>query len=158
MELVGHPLLFWADSPEVRVEAVKGEPELRVGKQANSDKIRIELHPAPTYEQKIHISKETPTRLKIVEFTAEHQKIYSVLGSKGLEVPLSAQARVLQTLTGISGLLTVHSDIGGSSSTAEQVKADATPRVHLLPLGEGLKAGGGYTTVADVIEKIAVNQ
>jgi hypothetical protein len=25
-------------------------------------------------------------------------------------------------------------------------------------LGEGLKAGGGYRTVADVIEKIAINQ
>ena len=41
------------------------------------------------------------------------------------EVPLSAQDHVLQTLTDISGLLTVHSDIGGSSSNAEQVAADA---------------------------------
>ncbi|MEC4750515.1 DEAD/DEAH box helicase [Methylomicrobium sp. Wu6] len=140
IELVGHPLLFWADSPEVRVEVVRGEAELRVSKLDNSDKIRIKLQPAPGVEQKIHISKETPTRLRVVEFTTEHQKIYSVLGPKGLEVPLSAQQRVLQTLTGISGLLTVQSDIGGSSSTAEQVKADATPRLHLLPLGEGLKA------------------
>jgi superfamily II DNA or RNA helicase len=140
LELAGHPLLFWADSPEVRVEVVKGEAELRVSRQDNSDKIRIGLNPLPWSEQTVHVSKETPTRLRVVEFTPAHQKICSILGEKGLEVPLSAQERVLQTLTGISGLLTVHSDIGGSSSTAEQIAADATPRLHLLPLGEGLKA------------------
>lgn len=137
--LVGHPLLFWADSVEVRVEVFKGEAELRVRKLDGSDKIKISLEPVPGYEQKFYVSKETPTRLKVLEFTADHHKIYGVLGPKGLEVPLSAQERVLQTLTSISGLLTVHSDIGGSSSSAEQVQADATPRVHLLPLGEGLR-------------------
>lgn len=137
--LIGHPLLFWSDASQVRVEVVKGEAELRVKKQGKGDKIKISLEPAPGYEQKFHISKETPTRLRVVEFTADHHKVYGVLGPKGLEVPASAQDKVLQTLTSISGLLTVHSDIGGSSSTAEQVQADATPRIHLLPHGDGLR-------------------
>lgn len=137
--LIGHPLLFWADAPEVRVEVVRGEAELRVKKLEKGDKIKISLEPAPDYEQRFQVIKETPTRLRVVEFTADHHKVYSVLGSKGLDVPASAQDRVLQTLTSISGLLTVHSDIGGSSSTAEQVQADATPRIHLLPHGEGLR-------------------
>jgi superfamily II DNA or RNA helicase len=150
--LIGHPLLFWNDAPEVRVEVARGQVELRVKKQ-NGDKIKISLEPAPGYEQKFQVARETPTRLRVVEFTPDHHKIYGVLGPKGLEVPASAQERVLQTLTSISGLLTVHSDIGGSSSTAEQVEADATPRIHLLPHGEGLRVallvrpfagGGGY--------------
>lgn len=139
LALIGHPCLYWADASEVRVDVVKGEAELRVKKQDKTDKIKISLEPAPAYEQKLHIIKETPTRLRVVEFTADHHKIYSVLGPKGLEVPASAQERVLQTLTSISGMLTVHSDIGGSSSTAEQIIADATPRIHLLPHGEGLR-------------------
>ncbi|MFM8342442.1 MAG: DEAD/DEAH box helicase, partial [Methylomonas sp.] len=139
LALVGHPLLFWADTPEARVEVVQGQPELLVKKLANSDKIKISMEPMPSFEQKMYVYKETPTRLKVVEFTPEHHKICSVVTAKGLEVPLSAQERVLQTLTSISGLLTVHSDIGGSSSTAEQVSADATPRIHLLPMGEGLR-------------------
>ncbi|NJA04919.1 DEAD/DEAH box helicase [Methylococcaceae bacterium WWC4] len=137
--LIGHPLVFWADASEVRVEIVKGEAELRVKKLGKDDRIKISLEPAPGFEQKFYIAKEAPTRLKVVEFTAEHHKIYGVLGPKGLEVPMTAQERVLQTLTGISGLLTVHSDIGGSSSSAEQVEADPTPRLHLLPHGEGLR-------------------
>lgn len=139
LALVGHPLLFWSDTPEARVEVVQGQPELLVKKLANSDKIKISMEPMPSFEQKMYVCKETPTRLKVVEFTAEHHKICSVVTAKGLEVPLSAQERVLQTLTSISGLLTVHSDIGGSSSTAEQVSADPTPRIHLLPMGEGLR-------------------
>ncbi|GAB4263805.1 MAG: DEAD/DEAH box helicase [Methylomicrobium sp.] len=139
LALAGHPLLFWAKSPEVRVEAVKGEPELRVS-AGKGDKIKIALEPTPIGSAKTLIQKETPTRLKIFEFTPEHHKICMVLGPKGLEVPLSAQERVLQTLSGISGMLTVHSDIGGSASTAEQVEADSTPRMHLLPHGDGLKA------------------
>ncbi|MBS3951577.1 MAG: DEAD/DEAH box helicase [Methylomicrobium sp.] len=139
LALIGHPLLFWASSPEVRIEVVKGEAELRVSKLAKSDKIRISLNPLASLNQTVYITKETPTRLKVIELNEDYQKIASVLSSKGLEVPLSAQERVLQTLTSISGVLTVHSDIGGSSSTAEQVEADATPRVHLLPLGDGLR-------------------
>ena len=139
LALVGHPLLFWADNSEVRVEVMPGQPELLVKKLPNSDKIKISIEPMPGFEQKIYVCKETPTRLKVVEFTSEHHKICSVVTAKGLEVPLSAQERVLQTLTSISGLLTVHSDIGGSSSTAEQVTADATPRIHLLPMDEGLR-------------------
>ncbi len=137
--LIGHPFVYWADAPEVRVEIVKGEAELRVRKLGEGHFIKISLEPAPGFEQKFYIDKEAPTRLKVIEFTAEHHKIYGVLGPKGLEVPMSAQERVLHTLTGISSVLTVHSDIGGSSSTAEQIDADATPRIHLLPHGEGLR-------------------
>ncbi len=140
LSLIGHPRLFWADAPEVRVEVVKGEVELRVTNKGKDNKINISLAPPPAPEQKFQISKEAPTRLKIIEFTAEHRELYSILGKKGLDAPLSAQDRVLQTLTDMSGLLTVHSDIGGSSSTAEQVVADSTPRLHLLPLGAGLRA------------------
>jgi superfamily II DNA or RNA helicase len=139
--LVGHPCLFWADMPEVHVDVVKGDVELRVIKTEKNDRIKISLQPTFYSDQKIQISKESPTRLKVIEITNEHHKIAAILGPKGLEVPLAAQDRVLQTLTSISSLLTVHSDIGGSSNTAEQVTADTTPRVHLLPLGAGLRVG-----------------
>jgi len=137
--LIGHPLLFSAQSPEIRMEVVRGEVELRVQKQEQGKTIGISLEPLPATDEKMFIMRESPTRLKIIEFSADHHQLAVILGKKGLKVPLSAQDRVLQTLTDISGLLTVHSDIGGSSSTAEQVAADATPRLHLLPLGAGLR-------------------
>jgi hypothetical protein len=64
---------------------------------------------------------------------------------KGLAVPRAAQDRMLQTMTDVFGLLRVHSDIGGSSSTAEQIEVDTTPRLHLLPLGAGMRVEGTAT-------------
>lgn len=140
LALAGHPLLFWADNPDIRVELALGDPELRVEKQQNG-RLKISLSPQPeSDQQKIHIAKESPTRLKAVEFKPEHRKILDILGKQGLEVPASAQDKVLQAIAGITPLLTVHSDIGGGVENVTEVPADNTLRVHLLPFGEGLKA------------------
>ncbi|PPD20433.1 MAG: helicase SNF2 [Methylomonas sp.] len=139
LALVGHPSLFLGNAQEVRVDIIKGETELQVKKLPGGNAIKITLEPIPYPGQTLHIIKETPTRLRVVEFTDDHYKVLGVLGSQGLEVPVSAQDRVLQALTGISGLLTVHSDIGGSASSAEQIEADATLRIHLLPHDAGLR-------------------
>ncbi|MGR8933668.1 MAG: DEAD/DEAH box helicase [Gammaproteobacteria bacterium] len=140
LTLAGHPLLFWADNPDVRVELASGDPELRVEKQKNAQ-LKIGLSPQPESEQqKIHVSKESPTRLKVVEFKPEHRKILDIVGKHGLEVPAKAQDKVLQAIAAITPLLTVHSDIGGGVENVTEVPADHTLRVHLLPCGEGLKA------------------
>jgi SNF2 family DNA or RNA helicase len=140
LALAGHPLLFWADHPDIRVELVLGNPELRVEKQS-SGWLKIGLSPQPeTEQQKIHVAKEGPTRLKVVEFKPEHRKILDIVGKYGLEVPASAQDKVLQVIAGISPLLTVHSDIGGGIENVAEVPADTSLRVHLLPCGAGLKA------------------
>ncbi len=167
LALAGHPLLFWADNPEVRVDLSKGTPELRVSK-LKDNRLHISLHPMPQHEdQEIVVLKDSPTRLKAVELSAEHLRILEVLGDKGLEAPESAKEQVLQAISSIAPLITVHSDIGGGTENAEAVPADSTPRMHLLPFGAGLKASllvrpfsnggphyppgsGGETVVAEV--------
>jgi len=138
-ELIGHPLLFLEDSPEVRVEVVGGEVALRVTKQRNGGGIKLAMDPLPDPDRNFNILQESPTRFKVVAFTADHRTIASLLGISGLQVPDSATDRVMQTMGDITGLVTVHSDIGGRGDAA-QVAADATPRLHLLPLGPGLRA------------------
>jgi SNF2 family DNA or RNA helicase len=47
---------------------------------------------------------------------------------------------VLESITSIAPLLTVHSDIGGGEAAgAQQVEADPCPRIRLQPAGDGLK-------------------
>ena len=167
LALAGHPLLFWADNPDIRVDLTHGSPELRVEKQTNG-RLKISLSPQQEGErQKIYIVKESPTRLKAIEFKPDHWKIIDILGKHGLEVPASAQEQVLQAIAGITPLLTVHSDIGGGVENVEEVPADDSLRMHLLPFGDGLKAellirpfgdsgpyyppgSGGATVMADI--------
>ena len=135
--LAGHPLLFWMDSPGTRIELLPGEPQLMV--RASGGKVTISLNP-PMREQQgeVVVTKETPTRLRIVRIKDEHKRIGAIVGA-GLEVPLEAEKRVLQAISAISSIVTVQSDIGGSPADIESVAADMRLHVHLLPYQQGLR-------------------
>ncbi|MDY6901847.1 MAG: DEAD/DEAH box helicase, partial [Cyanobacteriota bacterium] len=84
--------------------------------------------------------KETPTRIKVIEIKDEHRRIANILGKKNrLEVPDTAQEKVLAAINTVSSMVTVHSDIGGGLENAEEVPSQTTPYIHLLPAGAGLK-------------------
>ena len=134
--LVGHPLVFWEDNPGVRVELVRGEPELLIAPQGSQ--WRLELVPQVGPEEPLKVVKETPTRLKVIVFSKAHRRIMALLGS-GLMVPTTAKTRVLETMAALSGLVTVQSSIDAGVENLEEVAADSLPHVHLLPFGEGLK-------------------
>jgi SNF2 family DNA or RNA helicase len=135
--LVGHPLLFWLDSPGTRIELLPGEPQLMV--RAGGGKVTISLVP-PLRDQQgdVVVTKETPTRLRIVRVKEEHRRIGAIVGD-GLEVPLEAERRVLQAIGAIASLVTVQSDIGSSSADIEPVAADPRLHLHLLPYQQGLR-------------------
>ena len=140
VELIGHPLVFWSDSPTTRVDIVAGEPELIV-KKVKGDRLTLEFSPKLSVDKEVILTKETPTKIKVIEITTEHQRIATILGSKNcLNVPATASEQVLAAISGVSPIVTVHSDIGGGLESAKEVPANSIPHVHLLPAGEGLKA------------------
>jgi hypothetical protein len=136
--LVGHPLLFWFDTPGTRIELLPGEPELLV--KAGGGKVTITMRPALGSDERQDsvVSRETPTRLRVVKIKDEHRRIAAIVG-EGLVVPLQAERQVLQAIGAISSIVTVQSDIGGSAADIEQVAADPRMHVHLLPYQQGLK-------------------
>ncbi|WP_223805646.1 DEAD/DEAH box helicase [Pseudanabaena sp. UWO310] len=137
--LVGHPLVFWEDSPTTRVDIVKGEPELLV-KAGRGDRLFLEFSPQLKDGQNFVVVKESPTRLKVTQVNESHRRITEIIGRKNrLEIPVAAKDRVLAAIHGISSIVTVHSDIGGGVSDAEEVASDSKPHVHILPAGDGLK-------------------
>lgn len=137
--LIGHPFVFWEDSPTMRVEIVKGEPELVV-KKGKQGQLTLEFFPKLEENKDILVVKETPTRLKVIEIKAEHQQIAEIIGKQNrLEVPITAKERVLTAINAVSGIVTVHSDIGSGLESAEEVTAETKPHIHLLPAGVGLK-------------------
>ncbi|MBG1267791.1 DEAD/DEAH box helicase [Nostoc sp. WHI] len=137
--LIGHPLVFWEDTPTIRVEIVKGEPELLVKKE-KLGRLTLEFSPKLPESQNILHIKETPTRIKVIEITAKHRRIAEIIGiDNKLNVPAIAEKQVLAAINAVSGIVTVHSDIGGGSEGAEEVPAQTLPHIHLLPANTGLK-------------------
>ncbi|MEO0539217.1 MAG: ATP-dependent helicase, partial [Cyanobacteria bacterium P01_A01_bin.123] len=136
--LIGHPLVFWEESPTVRIDVVKGEPELLVEDQGTGY-LHISFSLKTTSKESISLIKESPTRLKVIEITEDYRRIATILGANNtLQVPANAKEQVLAAINSIASLVTVHSDIGGGMESVEEVPADATPHIHLLPSGDGL--------------------
>ncbi len=137
--LIGHPFVFWEDAPTTRVEIVKGEPELLV-KKGKGDQLTLQFSPELKENKNTVLVKESPTRLKVIEIDPEHRRIAEILGQQNrLEVPAAAKERVLTAINAVSRIVTVHSDIGGGVASAEEVRAEIKPHIHLLPAGDGLK-------------------
>jgi hypothetical protein len=135
--LVGHPLVFSMEQPDTRIELLAGEPELLIKSQR--DQLMLSLQPPLAgIGADIVVTKETPTRLRVIRIQDEHRRIAAIVG-KGLAVPLHAKTQVLQAIGAISTLVTVQSDIGGGLDHVQQIDADARLHVHLLPYQQGLK-------------------
>ncbi len=137
--LVGHPLVFWEESPTVRVEIVAATPELVI-EQKGDGSLNLFMEPAISPGDGITLLKETPTRLKVLDVTTEHHRIAEILGKRNqLTVPAAGQEQVLAAIQSVSSLVTVHSDISGEMADMETIEADAKPHIHLMPAGDGLK-------------------
>ena len=135
--LVGHPLVFWSDTPTVRLEVLSGEPQLLVQAQKSGFKFSVQ----PSLDsglETVMLTKETPTRLRVTKISDEHRRIAAIVGN-GLTVPAHAKQMVLDAIAAISSLVTVHSDVEGGAANVRQVEADTRLHAHLLPYEAGLK-------------------
>jgi superfamily II DNA or RNA helicase len=163
-EMVGHPLLFWEDAPRLRLELVRGEPELII--RAVDGMIELSMIPADCGSEKVLLLRDSPTRLRLVHLDEVHRRVGAILQG-GLRVPARAEERVRAAVAPLAARLVVQSDIGSIEEGTTRVDADATIHVHLLPAGDGLTvellvqpfgrrgptyvpARGGTTVVADV--------
>src|SRR5690606_2471575 len=103
------------------------------------DTVSIALHPpVEDSDGDVVVTRETPTRLRLVQIREEHRRIAAIVGA-GLAVPMEAERRVLRAIGAVSSVVTVQSDIGASSSDIETVPAD--PRLHVLlrPYQQGMR-------------------
>ena len=130
----GHPHLY--SSRNLPAEITQGLPELIVTEQGNS--INLTMAPFPDGKNYLIVS-ETPEKLKIYLYPENLLHVARILTHEGLQVPQSARDKVLESVSSIAPLLTVHSNMEGiTETTAISVAADPRLYVHLLPLKTGL--------------------
>ncbi len=135
--MVGHPFLFLSGSDDVPVELLKHVPEILVEQKGDTFEIKFAEKIDPTLE--CQLIQETSTRYKLVEISQAHRDITKAIGTHGLTVPKRAKKQLIETVSNLSSLVTVHSDVEGAAQDIPQISADKRIYVHLLPLGDGLK-------------------
>ncbi|NMM37170.1 MAG: DEAD/DEAH box helicase [Glaciimonas sp.] len=134
--LIGHPAVFWFDAPEVRIDIVKGEVALQL--KEHSGQISLQLNPIISADAPVIWRKETPTRLAVFTSNPEILQIAGILG-RGLTVPVTAKAQLVDVIAAIAPHLAIHSDVPELAAHIASIEADTTLFAHLLPLQEGLR-------------------
>lgn len=166
VELVGHPHVYWAEQIQygVPAEIKVAEPQLLVKEQGTQ--LHISLVPE-IGSSRIITQKTAGTGLMVYLINDQHKQVSDILGQKGLTVPVTARQQVIDSIASIASLVTVQSDIGGTSNHAEVVPVDSRLHLHLQPIGQGLQievfvqpfseggplykpAAGGTTVLAEI--------
>lgn len=132
--MIGHPLVFNAVSEE-QLTVARGEFTLKVDRKGKS--LKVSLSPLPPPDDTIFCLWEGTSRLLVYEVGKEQQRIASILGD-GLTVPLEGEKIIGEAIAAIAPFVTVHSDVAGENSTAEQVDPDNRIHILLRPLGAGI--------------------
>lgn len=135
-ELCNHPYLFLMENSNVPLELVKGQPELVTEETAKGIRLKTNL---PDTEHTSYVVKETQTRYKVITLNATQQKAVAMLG-QGLLIPKQGKEKLLRTISQMSGIMTVQSNLSGAPVEAKAVEADPRLRVQIVPIGDGLKA------------------
>jgi len=165
--LIGHPRIFRPDKREQPIEIFE-KPIALVVRQLDDSQIELAVDPKPSGSQDVLFEKAGPNQIAITLFETSHHTLQAMLG-KGLRVPTSASAKVLDTITQLASVVTIHCEIGdldrsvkqsgkrarkkngepvddasdGDTVTitpAKKVVGDPRLHVHLLPSGDGLRA------------------
>ena len=136
-EVVGHPLVFRSDAPSTHMEVVRSEPQLQLTTRRGA--VRIQLIPSPPKNGNIVVTSDSPTRVTVIVFDSNHREIFAVTGREGLAAPVVSKHRIARAVSSLSDLVAVHSDFDSGAADAKDVRADATPHLHLTPYGDGLR-------------------
>jgi len=136
---VGHPLIFMENDLNIPIEVIKEEPCLIVKEKGKTKNLHLQL--VPYSQNSIVIKQETSKKLSIIEYQTQHQQIAEILGEKGVTIPKQAKQKVMDRISQLAPLLTIHSDIAINNSQIETVEAQQTLHIHIQPIDDTLDNG-----------------
>jgi SNF2 family DNA or RNA helicase len=165
-EAVGHPNIYWATQVQYNAPIDIQTAALQLLVQEQDDKLHLALIPQITRDAQIVIQK-TATGVLLYDINEQHRQVASILGEKGLTIPVSARQRVMDSISSVASMLTVQSNMVGMATQAESVDVDSRLHLHLQPMGQGIQmevfiqpffdggplykpATGGTTVLADI--------
>ncbi|MEI8396450.1 MAG: DEAD/DEAH box helicase [Rhodospirillaceae bacterium] len=134
LALIEHPLVFDARRRDRPLELVAYPVELVVTENRGHYKFTLSHRaPGPT----VFMEAETPTRLRVVDFSAKTLAVQEILGEGGLTVPRQGRERVLALLKDQHPSLPIRADIAEADQPA--IEGQPGPVLQIAPLDEGLK-------------------
>ena len=135
-ELCGHPYLFLFSNPSVSVELIKAQPEIITEFGKNGIKLKTNI---TRLDQQTILLKETQTRYKLITLSQQQHAIVRMI-QQGITIPEKGKAKLIEVVSNLSSVMTVHSDLDEGNAQLKSIDADSRIRVQIIPIGDGLKA------------------
>ena len=139
-ELVGHSAVELESSNGISVDVIAQEPALEVVEIDDGASLKVQLVPYPPRSySSMGCHWEGGRRLVVCRFEEPHMRVAQILGGAGVTIPVAAKQRLLDSISAIAPLLTVHSTIGGAAAGAKQIDGENIPHIPLLPEAGGIR-------------------
>lgn len=136
--LVGHPALYRAEQPDLRLDLVLGQPALHLD-VGNDGRLHLRLSPWEVdTHNRVVVEEETPTRVVVYPISPGIRQVAAIIGT-GLVMPMTAKPQLLDAIGNLAPLLPIHSDLPELTAQIPAVEADGTLYAHLVPLEQGLR-------------------
>ncbi len=137
--LMKHDLVFVEEQGELLpISLVPSEPEIRL--QTNEDGIFLTTFPPslpPGTNMMLH--RESLGRVRIIEITPRHQKIFDIIGQEGLQAPADKIGDIKTILSPLLSVMQISSDIAmNMDHDNPAIEADPRPHALITPAGNGI--------------------
>ena len=136
-ELAGHPRVVNAAGEAV--EVVRDAPELVIERHGGS--VCLRLLPDDWDGKRYHSHMAGDRRCEALNATRQQRRLRDMVPRGGLQLPVAAAARLLESAAGLVSIVRVRGDdVPGAAPAGRKVDGRTQPSVRLEPLAAGLAA------------------
>ncbi len=136
LELVGHPRIFLAESPQTQVHFIE-EPIMLTLKEGDDGQIDMRFNVAFEVNDRFVLVRETPTRYKVYVVQKSHVNVLRAMNGHKIMLPQEAKDEVAKAIEHISNFVEVQSSVTEVGGSIPEVETDARIYIQLVPIGMG---------------------
>ena len=134
--LDGHPRVYVDDAKRIPLELVRAKPQLYV--EDVGDDVRLSFVPASAHRAGYHYEKETPTRYRVYEVSAEQARLARAIGRETV-IPHAQRAAVEERIDDLRAHVHVAAAMELEGEELPEITGDTRPCAQLLPYGVAYK-------------------
>ena len=142
-QLIGHTAVI--DENGDAVDVIERPAELRVSETGS--KVNLQIYPKPSGQHYVASFEEGTNRVYATHFNAAQRRLFEVIPLAGIEIPVSAKARLLQVVASLSADIQVQSDAATVGSAS--IDGDTTPVLQLEIVDNGVQVRFKVEPLAD---------
>ncbi len=133
--LVGHPMVFDAHNPDLKIEIQEEKLQVQVKETRNGYEVSYNVNKDDTTIHRISVVRENAQLIKVIRLTPQEIELLHLFDRASI-FPLEAKPQLTKLLTVLGKRVTVMSPLLGEAENIKRKKGDTSLTVQIVPYGE----------------------